>query len=110
MSGYTSNGLMCCAWLCVCVCVRGTRKVREGGHFWYKLLDADLVVTAIGHAQTAQLLIQVAPDYVAPAVAVKSNVTWALMVAFEESLGLPFNGALLKVRVAFLYNSASSLD
>jgi len=73
-------------------------KVREGGHYWYKLLDADLVVTALGHKQTATLLLPVAPDYVAPAVSVQSNVTWALMVAFENSLGLSLNGVLLKVR------------
>jgi len=72
-------------------------RVRDGGHYWYKLLDADLVITALGHAQTNTLLRLVAPKFVAPAAEVTSNVCWVLMAAFEDPLGLAFNGVLLEV-------------
>ncbi|KAK3239747.1 hypothetical protein CYMTET_50346 [Cymbomonas tetramitiformis] len=68
-------------------------RVREGGHFWYRLLDCDFVVIATPAPAAAKLVRPVAPGMAAAASSVNSTVCWCLTVAFADSLELPFQGA-----------------
>ncbi|KXZ56123.1 hypothetical protein GPECTOR_1g103 [Gonium pectorale] len=63
---------------------------------WY-----DYVVTALSSVSTVRLLGDsgadgpLAPDVVAAASEVRANVCWALMVALNKRIDVPFDGALL---------------
>ena len=71
-------------------------RVREGGHVWYRPMNADVVLLAVPAGRAVKLLRDAGAEHLADVAAnVKYTKSLALVVAFDQTLGLPFNGATL---------------
>ncbi|EEH52082.1 uncharacterized protein MICPUCDRAFT_49755 [Micromonas pusilla CCMP1545] len=90
-----------------------TARIRDGGHVWYKSIDADIVIVATSAPAAAILMpwrglgsvddVEVDDETFTGIVqgaahGVEANACWTLCVAFEKSLDAPFDGVMMRER------------
>lgn len=65
-------------------------RVRDGGHYWYRLMEADVVLSAMSARDTEALWREASPSLAEAAAGVSYSPCWALMAAFTTGLQLPY--------------------